>query len=174
MRYWFDTEFIERGAEFPLRFLSIGIVSEDRREFYYEHPLAEGLIRSDFARHGDPWLMENVLPHLHGGFPLGSLNDLAKNVTDFCSPERYGKPELWAYFADYDWVVLCQLFGRMVDLPKGWPMYCRDLKQSMDERLVRKSDLPPQVGTEHNALDDARWVRDAWNDLHRVPPEVSR
>lgn len=34
--------------------------------------------------------------------------------------------------ADYDWVVLCQLYGTMMDLPKGWPMYCRDVKQLCD------------------------------------------
>src|SRR5690606_28765976 len=30
--------------------------------------------------------------------------------------------ELYAYFADYDWIVFCNLFGRMIDLPYNMPM----------------------------------------------------
>lgn len=44
------------------------------------------------------------------------------------------KPEFYAYYADYDWVVFCWLFGKMIDLPKGFPMYCIDLKQILDEK----------------------------------------
>jgi hypothetical protein len=69
------------------------------------------------------------------------------------------EPEFWAYYADYDWVALCQLYGTMMDLPKGWPMYCRDLKQVADER---GATLPPQQGTEHHALADAIWTKAAW------------
>jgi hypothetical protein len=45
-------------------------------------------------------------------------------------------PEFYAYYADYDWVVFCSMFGRMIDLPKGFPMYCKDLKQTMDEKCL--------------------------------------
>ena len=70
------------------------------------------------------------------------------------------KPELWAYYADYDWVVLCQLFGTMMDLPKGWPMFCRDLKHlSVD---VGSPKHPADPEGEHNALVDARWNRDLY------------
>jgi hypothetical protein len=56
-------------------------------------------------------------------------------------------------------VVLCQLFGTMMDLPDGWPMFAMDVKQL----CVSKGDprLPQQTSTEHNALEDARWTRDA-------------
>ena len=73
--------------------------------------------------------------------------------------------EFYAYYADYDWVVLCWLFGRMIDLPKGFPMYCKDLKQMLDEVWKFRSDYPypafhpsyPKQANEHNALDDAKW-----------------
>ena len=42
--------------------------------------------------------------------------------------------QFYGYFADYDWVVFCWLFGKMIDLPKGFPMYCIDLKQTLDEK----------------------------------------
>jgi len=91
--------------------------------------------------------------------------------------------ELYAYYADYDWVVFCSLFGRMIDLPKGFPMYCRDLKQMLDEKIeslhIKLGGLGdkvtalgsldehkerwkthpdyPKQANEHNALDDAKW-----------------
>lgn len=90
-------------------------------------------------------------------------------------------PEIYAYYADYDWVVFCSLFGRMIDLPEGIPMYCRDLKQMMDEkispseiksigydkavdRIKAKPGFPVQE-KEHNALDDAKWNRSLYNFL---------
>jgi len=42
--------------------------------------------------------------------------------------------DFYGYYSDYDWVLFCSLFGRMMDLPKGFPMYCKDLKQMFDEK----------------------------------------
>lgn len=57
--------------------------------------------------------------------------------------------EFYAYYADYDWVVFCWLFGRMIDLPKGFPMYCRDLKQMLDES-VENYDITVRYFKESN------------------------
>lgn len=51
---------------------------------------------------------------------------------------NYLNPKFYAYYADYDWVLFCSLFGRMIDLPKGFPMYCNDLKQILDEKANLK------------------------------------
>jgi len=160
MRYWLDTEFIEDGRTIDL--LSIGIVAEDGREFYAENTEA------DLGEAND-WVREHVLPQLgrpaltsHFGGRV-SRAELRLDVEEFCNPSRYGKPEFWGYYADYDWVVFCQLFGTMVDLPKGWPMYCRDLKQWTDE--LGNPALPEQGKGEHHALADARWNRQAWEFL---------
>lgn len=40
---------------------------------------------------------------------------------------------LYGYYSAYDHVVLCQLFGKMIDLPKSFPMYTIDLKQELDK-----------------------------------------
>jgi len=77
-------------------------------------------------------------------------------------------PKFYGYYCDYDWVVFCWLFGKMVNLPQGFPMYCRDLKQILDEKEMARQDgtdmvelrnLPtyPKQENEHNALDDAQW-----------------
>jgi hypothetical protein len=152
MRYWFDTEFIEDGKTIDL--ISIGIVSEDGREFYAQNT------DCDHGRASD-WVKGNVIaklaPRKHDLMTKAQIKDA---VLEFVGTD---KPELWAYYADYDWVVLCQLFGTMMDLPKGWPMYCRDVKQVCDD--VGNPSLPAQGKGEHHALADARWTREAWNFL---------
>lgn len=155
MRYWFDTEFIEDGKTIDL--LSIGIVSEDGRELYLE------ILEADWSK-ASPWVKENVLAHMGKG-PTVGRQEAKCRVLDFIGTE---KPEIWAYYADYDWVALCQLFGTMMDLPKGWPMYCRDVKQLCDDRGNPK--LPEQGKGEHHALADARWTRDAWKHLILFAP----
>jgi hypothetical protein len=76
-------------------------------------------------------------------------------IRDFVDDMR---PEFWGYFGAYDWVLMCQLFGTMADLPKGWPMLLLDIKQVAIE--LGNPPLPPQSSTKHNALDDAVWTRD--------------
>lgn len=149
MRIFFDTEFIEDGRTIEL--LSIGMVREDGATFYAEPA------ETDRARAND-WVRANVLPHLSG--PIMPRADIASAVVEFCG----ANPELWAYYADYDWVALCQLFGRMIDLPKGWPMYCRDFKQWLDEHGNPK--LSKHQGVAHNALDDALWLKRVFEE-HR-------
>lgn len=48
-------------------------------------------------------------------------------------PNEYPEIELYSYYSAYDHVALCWLFGKMIDLPKGFPMYTIDLKQTLDE-----------------------------------------
>ena len=74
--------------------------------------------------------------------------------------ECYKDVEVWAYYADYDWVVFCQVFGTMMDLPEGFPMYCRDIKQECDR--LGNPKLPEHGKGEHNALADARWNKLAY------------
>lgn len=80
--------------------------------------------------------------------------------------------EFYAYYADYDWVVFCWLFGKMMDLPEGIPKYCKDLKQVFDQKedwlriptaqnhmdLKQHTHYPKQdTSKAHNAIEDARW-----------------
>lgn len=69
------------------------------------------------------------------------------------------------FLADYDWVVLCQLFGTMMQLPKGWPMYCRDLRQALDAKNLGYIRQPDDA--RHHALDDARWIANTWKQYFR-------
>lgn len=149
MRYFLDTEFNEDGKTIEL--ISIGIAREDGATLY--------LVSAEF----DPtacqdWVKENVLPKL-GDAPRMTRKQIADEILRFVPADP--KPEFWGYFADYDWVVLCQLFGRMVDLPKGFPMYCMDLKQWAKQLGVDIKKAVPQPADAHNAIADAMWMREA-------------
>ncbi len=75
------------------------------------------------------------------------------------------KPRFFGYYADYDWVVFCWLFGRMIDLPSSFPKLCYDIKQILDEKCKKlnitnvkdHADYPIQLEGVHDALEDAKW-----------------
>ena len=141
----------------PECLLSIGIVAEDGRELYLENREAD-------ITKALPWVREHVFTSMTWKEQT-SHHDIRLQVLAFCNPEKYGKPEFWAYYADYDWVVMCQLFGRMIDLPPSWPMYCRDFKQQLvlyGNPTLKK--LPESEA--HNALNDAKWLKGHWERLH--------
>ena len=163
MKYFFDTEFIEYPCKIDL--ISIGIVAEDGRELYCIN------WDCDFSK-ADEWVRKNVickLPFKPLEYPNEARKDwvrkssLSKIIKEFIGDD---KPEFWAYYADYDWVVFCWLFGKMIDLPEGWPMYCRDIKQWCDQ--LGNPELPKQGKGEHDALDDAKWNMKAWNFLNEI------
>lgn len=195
MKYFIDTEFIEsfhkpflgKKRHF-IDLISIGIVCEDGRSLYR--------ISNEFnPKDANDWVKDNVISKLEKNYMnLKSNKDIATDIKEFMGfrPEftDYGSDEfsddrnieIYAYYADYDWVVFCSLFGRMIDLPKGMPMYCRDLKQSMDEAIKKWSpegnlNNPeliscfknregfPKQENEHNALDDAKWNKALYNYL---------
>lgn len=164
MKIFFDTEFIEDGKTIEL--LSIGMVREDGNFYYAE--VVESIPLWDKA---DPWVKENVIAHLWSntsGYYVPELKKkyrICSDIVDFVGED----PEFWGYFSDYDWVALCQLFGKMIDLPEGWPMYCLDLKQLALSKGIKNSDeLPWQIGTEHNALEDARWNKTVFDYLESI------
>src|SRR5262245_20926152 len=130
-KYFYDTEFIERGPEFAIELISIGIVCEDGREYY--------AISKEFdPAHADEWVQKNVLPLLppRDSYPLAftwkSRTEIAEDLKAFFDPQVFGRPELWAYYGAYDHVVFCQIFGTMANMPNGLPYYTRDLKQWCD------------------------------------------
>lgn len=205
MKYFIDTEFHEYKKFLDtIELISIGIVREDgnsiyliSREFDIEKAflndwLRENVLRPIFAevQHSiaNGWLpARNIdLELVRGPFGIGPLttaidlvglarNQIAHSIRDFVRGDE--NPQFYGYYADYDWVVFCWLFGRMIDLPKGFPMYCRDLKQMFDElvvdlgldsKVIRNSPEYPKQQNEHNALDDARWNLELYKYLERL------
>lgn len=155
MKFFFDTEFIEAPCSIDL--ISIGIVCESGETLYMESS------EVDWSR-ASQWVLDNVRPHLSGH--SATRAQIADAVRQFVADNDDGSQiEFWGYYADYDWVVFCWLFGSMVDLPKGFPYYCRDVKQWADMLGVTREQLPPDPTQEHHALADAHWTHDAWRYL---------
>lgn len=177
--YFYDTEFHEDGPTRPVELISIGVKRRRAGQLYYA-------ISSEFDMHrawhnpgpnGDYWLRNNVLMQL----PLMKLQDgtiwldghktpvldynnpavksrgqIRQDLEQFLELGDRIKRRLWAWYADYDHVVLSQLWGTMSQLPAGMPMFTHDLKQIVD--LAGNPPMPQQKIGEHNALSDAEHV----------------
>ena len=98
-RYFIDSEFIEDGKIIDL--ISIGIVSDDGREYYAINQ------DCDFFKAND-WIKENVLEDLFEA-PLSedwrSKNTIASEILDFVGWRQNEphfnegkKPEFWGYY----------------------------------------------------------------------------
>lgn len=156
MKVFFDCEFLEDGQTIDL--ISIGMVREDGKTLYR--------VSSEFNEYKalkNAWLRDNVLKDkiLMGG----ERHSRAQIAQDILGLVEGFTPQFWGYYADYDWVALCQLYGPMMALPTGWPMYCRDLKQVIDQTGIRP---PEQTGVEHHALADAVWIKEAHDYVRDV------
>ena len=168
-KYFFDTEFIEKPNTIEL--ISIGIVSEDGQEYY--------AISSEFdARKANVWVMENVIDKLEKDIKRKTVATIKKEIIEFVVNKKDDRPNFYAYYGAYDWVVFCWIFGAMIDLPDGFPQYQKDLKGMVDNLIEDKlkkdftqKDFDKELeafksnkkypkqdeDTEHNALDDAKW-----------------
>lgn len=167
-KYFIDWEFNEDGRVIDP--ISVGVACDDGREFYAE------VAEFDWST-ANPWVVENVKPHLNGTSWIThtdnsitefedrlTKDEIAALLVDFTLVGK-GRPEFWAYYADYDWVTTCQLYGRMIDLPSSWPLFCMDIKQLAVD--LGNPELPKQTSTQHNALDDAKWNLDTYNWLQK-------
>lgn len=147
MKYYIDSEFVEDGKTIDL--LSLAIVGETGLERYWVNEEA------DHSKAGD-WVKQNVIPHLYEDIgclvSVRNRKQIKESVLEFIGED---KPEFWGYYAAYDWVSFCQLFGAMIDLPKGYPMFCRDIIQEC--KRLGNPELPAQGKGEHHALADAQW-----------------
>jgi hypothetical protein len=199
MRYWYDTEFIEDGKTIDLISIGI-VAEDGREYYAqsveFDHRKASDWVKENVLAHLSICSWANVtiegiagLYRTDKGYHKGSggqcidqqrgrihtcpwrtRKQMKADILSFMDVEAYGTPELWAYYADYDHVAFCQLFGTMMDLPQGFPMYTRDIKQWADELDV--SQLPEQEKDEHNALADARHNRVMWEHLESVEAKL--
>src|SRR6267378_708916 len=176
MNIYYDCEFNEDGNTIDL--ISIGLVRADGTSYYG--------ISSEFDWYkavGNAWLAEHVLPHLPlvktavTPFHTEMLLDyrhrdvkykyqIALEVREFI--RKTPDPILWAYYGAYDHVALAQLWGRMIDLPEGVPMYTNDIMQKLRTMGVSKDMLPKQTANEHNALHDALHNKAMFEYLDRI------
>lgn len=143
-RVFLDTEFLEDGKTIEL--ISIALVERDQH-FYAvssEFPLKKAVEH--------PFVGKQVLPLLPSPSTWVPKAKILEGVKEFIGDPR--GMEIWADFASYDWVVFCQLFGAMVDKPRGYPWFVHEF------RMLLNGKKPPRItgieGQPHDALYDAR------------------
>lgn len=159
MRYYLDFEFCDHS----LTPISLGIVSQTGKRLYLVNVNHKKVIENSPNRE---WLLENVAPNLYNPELIGMtktyhIDHWAEEINSLISFDDFDV-EFWGYFADYDWIMFCKLFGTMLQLPERFPKYCLDLKQLAISCGVigsLKKIVPPREHTEHNALCDADWIR---------------
>lgn len=80
-------------------------------------------------------------------------------------PNKYPNIEFYGYYSAYDHVALCWLFGKMIDLPKGFPMFAFDIQQQIEEYKIDKEQLLKEIPQTncHNSLSDALWNKNTYN-----------
>lgn len=166
MYFYFDTEFIEpEDNPKNIQLVSIGVVSSEGLCFYAESNEYDASLASD-------WVQKHVLSQL--GSTKGESNKVIANelklwVNSICK-SKY--PTFWGWFADWDWMLLCNLFGGMMKLPSGWPQLCLDVKQE-HRRLGGMRTIPEQLSTEHHALNDALWTKDVHEYLRNYERQLT-
>lgn len=147
---FFDTEFIDNGK--TIEPISIGILCEDGRQYYAEFSDTD-LLKAN------PWVKKNVIPYLDFKC-LRTKEDVRRELLKFCY-EYNENIEFWGYYCAYDWVLLCQIFGTMIDLPDGFPMFPYDLRAILNQRGLSEVSQPDFHI--HHALSDARWIFETWD-----------
>ena len=176
MKYFIDTEFIECPNSIEL--ISIGIKCEDGRTYY--------AVSSEYdPNKADKWVLKHVITliyhemvdynlrevwtlknfHEYNG---KTIKEIRAEILDFVKYPDYsqGEPEFWGYCCAYDWVLFCRIFNGMINLPIGFPGYCRDLAQLMDELDI---DKLPKNKNRHNALSDAEWHEKIYQHIQLTP-----
>lgn len=149
----FDTEFIDTGSTIEL--ISIGLVRADGAELYLEN----GEFLAENSHLLNDWMNTHVMPKT---FMTSAPDDprivtkaeIGQQVLTFCT-EQGKEPSLWAHYASYDWAALCQLYGPMINIPKGMPYHAMDFRVAQDLSGVKPPSQDPK--NSHHALIDARW-----------------
>lgn len=173
MKIFFDTEFT--GLHQKTTLISIGLVSEDGREFYAE------LTDYDTGQ-VDEWIRENVINHLFGAvqtsffdgeFSFGDKTTVKASLEKWLS--QFEQVEMWSDCLSYDWVLFCQLFGHTFNIPKNVYYIPFDIVtlfklKGIDPDINREKfafgeTYTEMLGQKHNALWDAKVIRACYEKL---------
>jgi hypothetical protein len=185
MKIFFDTEFT--GLHKGTTLISIGLVAEDNRQFYAE------LIDYNESQ-CDDWIKENVIKYLRKtnwrekagtyipNYHIGAKQEIGKALENWLS--QFNEVELVSDVCHYDMVLLIDLFWNAFSLPKNICPACYDINQdiarkyniSMREAFDKsREDILYQnykentiKGDKHNALYDAKVIRELYQILNNV------
>ena len=182
---FFDTEFT--GLKKNTTLVSIGIVAENGKNFYAEF--------TDYdAKQVDKWVKENVIDNLLLDGMGDGVSETDENPSCVLvrGNKEYVKDELVEWISQfdsvqfisdvchYDFVLLIDIFGTAFDLPENVSASCHDINQDIArvlrisdkeafdlsrEELLTKLGKPLPKGVKHNALYDAKVIKELYQAI---------
>lgn len=186
MKIFFDTEFT--GLHKDTTLISIGLISEDGRQFYAEltdynkeqcdNWITENVLEHLISYDSDNFKKSNYIPNLH----IGDKQDISISLNNWL--KQFDFVELISDVSHYDFVLFIDLFGTAFDLPKNICPACYDINQD----IARKYSISQQeafdksredilfqaykedkiMGDKHNALYDAKVIRELYQILNNI------
>ena len=186
MKIFFDTEFT--GLHKDTTLISIGLVSEDGRQFYAELTdydleqcndwIEKNVLENLITYRDDNFEKANYIPNLH----VGDKQDISKSLKNWF--KQFDFVELISDVSHYDFVLFIDLFGTAFDLPDNICPACYDINQDIARKYSisqqeafdkSREDILFQVykenvinGDKHNALYDAKVIRELYQILNNV------
>lgn len=175
-KVFIDTEFIEsfildeKGRPFHnLDLISIGLVKENGDSY-------QALSNEYVFENADDWFREKIITPIYIDANLAAINyinytnfhkfsgkskaKIAEEIKDFVGVD----PVFYGFYSSHDHVVLSSLYGKIFNLPDGWSLYMRDIKQIMDGFNIKLDTVLkgiPQTQI-HDSLKNAQWIREAY------------
>lgn len=191
LKIFFDTEFT--GLRKDTTLISIGLVSEDNRQFYAE------LIDYN-EKQCDDWIKENVIEKLYKcgwkereqkyipNYHLGAKLEIGKVLGNWLV--QFDSVEFVSDVSHYDMVLLIDLLGGVWGLPKHICPACIDINQDISRKYSitlqeafdkSREDILYQnhrewkvKGDKHNALYDAKVIRELYQIFNNVEFDKER
>ena len=186
MKIFFDTEFT--GLHKNTTLISIGLISEDGRQFYaeltdYNLEQCDNWIEKNVLEHlityrCDNFEKSNYIPNLH----VGDKQNISMALKNWF--KQFSSIELVSDVSHYDFVLFIDLFGTAFDLPKNICAVCYDINQDIARKYSisqqeafdkSREDILFQAykedvikGDKHNALYDAKVIRELYQILNNV------
>ena len=186
MKIFFDTEFT--GLHKNTTLISIGLISEDGRQFYaeltdYNLEQCDDWIEKNVLEHlityrCDNFEKSNYIPNLH----VGDKQNISMALKNWF--KQFKSVELVSDVSHYDFVLFIDLFGTAFDLPKNICAVCYDINQDIARKYSisqqeafdkSREDILFQAykedvikGDKHNALYDAKVIRELYQVLNNV------
>lgn len=180
MNIYFDTEF--ESLQKDTNLISIGLVSEDGKEFYAE-------FKGINPKKQSTWIQENVLQHTveygdtqvldivsdENNYYVGTKEDIKYLLQDWLA--QFDNIQLISDVCHYDMVLFIDIFGTAFDIPDNMCPCCYDinmdiakengisLEDAFDinrETLIDTTRLP---STKHNSMYDARVIKEIYTKL---------
>jgi len=171
MKVFMDTEFT--GLRQDTSLISIGLVSEDGKQFYAE--------LTDYNKEQvDKWIKENVLANLlevpgiqsnpllrPDYYHKGNKTSVAYKLHEWLM--QWDKVEIWSDCLAYDWVLFNDLFGGAFDIPRNVYYIPFDIctlfwVKGIDPNISRE-EFAGCEGAKHNALHDAKMIKSCFERL---------